>query len=168
MVESMNIFIEDQNIKSQVKAIQDDRGVVIKIDMKVIYKGGEADIIPASIPMLDSVVKLLHSFEYSVRVEGHTDDIPIRSDKFPSNWELSSSRAASVVRHFISKGIPAKRFVVEGYSSFHPMASNDTKEGRAENRRVEIVFRKEEIQKKISSEVNLEFEALQQEGLSIN
>ena len=88
IVDKMNMFIEDQNIKSQVKVIQDDeRGVVIKINVKVLYDIGKAEIKEGSIVLLSSIADLLHSFEYKVKVEGHTDDSPISSDQFPSNWE---------------------------------------------------------------------------------
>jgi chemotaxis protein MotB len=73
-------------------------------------------------------------------VEGHTDSIPISTEKFPSNWELSTTRASSIVRYFIAKSINPDRLKASGYADTKPIASNATPEGRAQNRRVEIVI----------------------------
>lgn len=73
-------------------------------------------------------------------MEGHTNSIPISTEKFPSNWELSTARASSIVRYFIAKGINPERLKVSGYADTKPIASNATPEGRAQNRRVEIVI----------------------------
>ncbi|OGI11408.1 MAG: hypothetical protein A2Y40_11040 [Candidatus Margulisbacteria bacterium GWF2_35_9] len=159
IVDKMNMFIEDQNIKSQVKVIQDDeRGVVIKINVKVLYDIGKAEIKEGSIVLLSSIADLLHSFEYKVKVEGHTDDSPISSDQFPSNWELSSARASSVLRFFVTRGIAPERMAAEGLAQYTPLTSNETIEGRAQNRRVEIVFRKEDIINKVTEKYENEKE----------
>ena len=77
---------------------------------------------------------------YDLRIEGHTDNVPIHTAEFDSNWELSSARATRIARLFLDmKAIPADRLSAAGYAEFHPVASNDTAEGRAENRRVDLV-----------------------------
>jgi chemotaxis protein MotB len=77
---------------------------------------------------------------HPIVVEGYTDDVPIHSSEFPSNWELSTARATTVVRYMISRGVAESRLGAAGYASLHPIISNATAAGRAVNRRVEIVF----------------------------
>ena len=77
---------------------------------------------------------------YRVVVEGHTDNMPIQTERFPSNWELSTGRAASVVRHFQGQGIDAARMRATGFADTRPIASNDTAQGRASNRHVEVIL----------------------------
>lgn len=166
--EKMNMFIEDQNIKSQVEVVIDERGLVIKIDSKVMYGLGEAKILPESYKLVSSIAKLLHQNNYKVRVEGHTDNLPISSEQFPSNWELSSGRATSVVRYLIREGIPPERLSAEGFAFYKPITSNATAEGRTLNRRIEIVFKKEDIIEEVLEKKAVEKseqEALKKEAL---
>jgi chemotaxis protein MotB len=95
--------------------------------------------------MLDEIVKALQAFsDYQISVEGHTDNIPIgsqRQDVWPTNWELSSVRAVAAVRYLESQGIASERLSASGLSYYRPLASNDTEEGRAQNRRIEIILK---------------------------
>ncbi|MFQ5717156.1 MAG: flagellar motor protein MotB [Nitrospinales bacterium] len=78
-----------------------------------------------------------------MNIQGHTDDVPVATERFPTNWELSAARATAVLRFFIDKGIEPKRLTATGYADIFPLFSNDTEQGRAQNRRVEFVLEKE-------------------------
>ncbi len=84
---------------------------------------------------------MFRKFPAEVRVEGHTDDVPIHTARFPSNWDLSAARAVAVARYFQSAGLPADRLAATGYGENRPVATNDTPEGRTANRRVEILLK---------------------------
>ncbi len=119
------------------------RGVKITFPDNVLFDPGEADIKTDANELLDYMADILSSGDFAeraVRVEGHTDNIPINTLQFPSNWELSTGRASRVVRYFTEdKGMNKLRFAPIGYGENRPVASNDTAEGRAMNRRVDIV-----------------------------
>ena len=92
---------------------------------------------------------ILEQFPYKVRIEGHTDNTPINTEKYPSNWELSTARACQVVRYFIEQGIPPERISAEGFAQYRPIATNKTRKGRAQNRRVEIVYVREAMEEEL-------------------
>ena len=118
------------------------RGLVIRLlTDKVLFDSGEATIKPAGKPLLKKVSSLLQvDHDHPINVEGYTDNVPIHSPIFPTNWELSTARAASVVRLLITDDVPATRLGAVGYAQLHPIASNDSADGRSKNRRVEIVL----------------------------
>lgn len=116
------------------------RGVVLDISASSLFKTGEAILQPESLPVLLEVAKVLSKEELPIEVEGHTDDIPISTLQFPSNWELSSARASSVVRRLIENGVAETHLSVVGLASTHPLVPNDTPENRARNRRVTITI----------------------------
>jgi hypothetical protein len=91
-------------------------------------------------PILDRISDLVPRINYRVDVQGHTDSIPISTTAFPSNWELSAARAGRAVRYLVEKGAPAERFRAIGLAETRPVASNETSDGRANNRRVEFLF----------------------------
>lgn len=125
--------------QNQVSVSQTRRGVEIDISASTLFGTGEATLQPAALAVLRQVAGVLVREEFSIEVEGHTDDIPIATAQFPSNWELSSARASSVARLLGDGGVPARRLAVVGRASNQPMASNGTAEGRAKNRRVTII-----------------------------
>jgi chemotaxis protein MotB len=119
------------------------KGVVMRLSDQVLFDVGVADISPEAIPLLEKVGAIIAGSSYEVRVEGHTDDVPIKTARYPSNWELSTARAVTVLRYFIETyGISGKRLAAEGFAEYHPMVPNDSTENRAKNRRVEIIFLK--------------------------
>jgi chemotaxis protein MotB len=122
----------------QMNVSQTGRGVELEINASALFNLGEADIQPEAKKTLSDAAKVLADNEYAIEVEGHTDNVPISTARFPSNWELSSARASSVVRLFIDRGITAKRLRAVGAADNRPVLSNDTAEGRARNRRVTI------------------------------
>jgi len=117
-------------------------GILLHIDSRLLFQAGAAGINPEAIPVLDKIAEILRSNQASVRIEGHTDNIPIHTAHYPSNWELSTARAVNVLRYFIeNKKINPARFSAVGYGPTRPIASNDTPQGRAKNRRVTILLK---------------------------
>lgn len=118
-----------------------EEGINVRIKGAYFFDPGSAILKRAALPFLDNIGRLMKQFPFKLKVEGHTDDIPISTLQFPSNWELSAVRATSVLRYFTEqKGIDPLRLTAIGYAENKPIASNDTPEGRADNRRVEFVF----------------------------
>lgn len=124
----------------QVEINSTKRGVVINISASSLFKTGEAEIQPGALDVLRQVAVVLKNEQLPIEVEGHTDDIPIKTAQFPSNWELSSARASSVVRMMIDNGVPGDRLAAVGLASNHPLVPNDTPEDRDRNRRVSITI----------------------------
>ena len=111
----------------------------VEINTSILYSSGNARLAPDAVPVLEELAKILTPFPNAVHVEGFTDDVPINTLTFPSNWELSAARAASVVTLFAKTGIDPARLAAIGYGEYRPVADNDTEEGRAKNRRVVVV-----------------------------
>ena len=115
-------------------------GLVISLREAGFFSSGSATPKPEPLPTLRQIAASLGRTPYDLRIEGHTDNIPIHTAEFDSNWELSSARATRIARIFIDmKAIPPQRISAAGYSEYHPVAGNDTAEGRGENRRVDLV-----------------------------
>ena len=115
-------------------------GLVISLREAGFFNTGSADPKPGSLGTLRAIGERLGRTPFDVRVEGHTDNVPIHNAQFASNWELSAARATRIAELFIQmKAIPPERLSAAGYAQYHPVASNDTPEGRAENRRVDLV-----------------------------
>ncbi|MCS7171750.1 MAG: OmpA family protein [Aquificaceae bacterium] len=115
-------------------------GVRLILQEKLLFESGSAEIKPETRPILDKLYEIIRELPNPVEVEGHTDNIPISTERFPSNWELSTARAGTIVRYFIARGINPERLKASGYADTRPLASNATPEGRSQNRRVEIVI----------------------------
>jgi chemotaxis protein MotB len=111
----------------------------IEINTDILFASGVSDFSPAAVTVLDKLADVLKPFPNPVRVEGHTDNRPIKTSAYPSNWELSAARAASVVHEFTKDGIDPLRLEIVGFGEFHPRQANDTAEGRNANRRVSIL-----------------------------
>ena len=124
----------------QVKVTQSSRGISVEINASVLFASGQAFLEGESVKVLKAVAEVLTEVDNHVQVEGYTDNAPINSALFPSNWELSSARASGVARLFVESGIPPDRVVVLGYAENKAVDTNDTPEGRARNRRVTIMI----------------------------
>jgi chemotaxis protein MotB len=124
----------------QVSVSQTSRGVELEIKASVLFDQGDAELHSASVHTLSEVADVLGAGDQAIEIEGHTDDVPIKTPRFPSNWELSSARASSVARLFVEHGIAATRLTVVGSAATHPVAPNDTPEGRARNRRMTVTL----------------------------
>lgn len=126
--------------QGKVRVTQTDRGVTVEINASVLFAPGQAKLTDASSEALRAVAEILKDDNHELRVEGHTDSVPINTVVFPSNWELSAVRAGSVVRLFIDNGIEENRLAAVGYGATRPVAGNDTAEGRVRNRRVTVMI----------------------------
>jgi chemotaxis protein MotB len=115
----------------------------IEINTDILFPSGAGEFAPTAEPVLDKLAEVLKPFPNPIRVEGHTDNRPIRTASFPSNWELSAARAASVVHQFTRQGIDPLRLEIVGFGEFHPRQPNDTSEGRNANRRVVVLVLEE-------------------------
>ncbi|MGB9670419.1 MAG: OmpA/MotB family protein [Halothiobacillaceae bacterium] len=112
----------------------------LQIPDNILFAPGAAELDGKGVPILDRIAELLKSSHYAISIEGHTDNLPIRTPRFPSNWELSASRAAAVLRYLIERGVEPTRMRAIGYADTRPIAANDTPESRAKNRRVTLVL----------------------------
>lgn len=125
----------------EVSIEKTERGFKAVLKGDVLFASGTADIAPELYPYMDELISILAESDYFVRIEGHTDTVPIATARYPSNWELSTDRAVSFIRYFQERGgIDARRLEAVGFGEFRPVAANDTAEGRAKNRRVECYF----------------------------
>ncbi len=129
----------------EVSVTETEDGVVITMSDLLIFSQGGTNLSAKGRNILKKVAAVLSKLAYHVKIKGHTDSSPISSTMFPSNWELSSVRASTVVRLLVANGVPPQYVSAEGYANFHPVATNDTARGRALNRRVEIVYERDSI-----------------------
>lgn len=136
LLEAMGPLVKE----GKVRVTQSRRGVTIEINANVLFRPGEADLQPDSLGVLRAVATTLAREPFNLEITGHTDNVPISSPQFPSNWELSAVRASSVVRLFADSGIDPMRLYAIGREASQPVATNATAEGRARNRRVELMI----------------------------
>ena len=126
--------------EGKVRVTQSRRGVSIEINANVLFAAGQAELAPQSLTVLRAVAEHLRKEPFNLEITGHTDNIPISNSIFASNWELSAVRASSVVRLLADNGIAPKRLYAIGREASQPIADNNTAEGRARNRRVELMI----------------------------
>jgi chemotaxis protein MotB len=126
--------------KNNITVARESRGLIIRMSDSMVFAPGRADLLPQNLELLNRIAAVLAEIPNQIIVEGHTDNVPIRTPQFPTNWELSVARATTIVRYFVEqRAIDAERISVGGYGEFRPIAWNDTPEGRGKNRRVDIV-----------------------------
>jgi chemotaxis protein MotB len=132
--------VKKEGLEDAVKVKVTESGIAVKLSDPIGFDLGESEIKPELIPTLKNICEIVNSLPTTqIRVEGHTDDLPIRSYKFPSNWELSSSRALNVVKFMASDGrIEPSRLSAIGYGEYRPLVPNTSDENRKMNRRIEI------------------------------
>ena len=123
-----------------IKVTQNKFWVVIEMNTSILFSSGSAELELEAYSLLKKLAKVIKSLPNHVDVEGHTDNLPIRNEIFPSNWELSASRAASVVHLFSQQGVSPTRLAAIGYGQYRPSVKNDSVKGRRQNRRVRIVI----------------------------
>jgi chemotaxis protein MotB len=141
VTESAGELATQMGLSDQVSVGMKKEGLVITISGSLLFDAGKADVRPEAVDVLARLASIIEPAAGEIRIEGHSDNIPIATAEYPSNWELSSRRAASVLRYFTeTMGLPAERFQVAGYAEFRPIVPNDTRENRAKNRRVEIIL----------------------------
>lgn len=125
--------------QGKVRVVETSRGVTIEINDSVLFPPGAALLQPASVRAMRAVAEVIAATDFPVTIEGHTDNVPIKTPQFPSNWELSAVRATTVLRLFADAGVSPERLTAIGYGDQRPVESNATTEGRARNRRVTIL-----------------------------
>ncbi len=137
----LNRLIEKYHYNNSIRLEENKRGVTIHILDDVLFSSGNADLTASSKIVLHRLATLLKELPNDIRVEGHTDDVPINTSSFPSNWHLSVARALNTAYDLIkTEGLNPEKVSIVGYSEYKPIASNDTPEGRALNRRVDLVI----------------------------
>jgi chemotaxis protein MotB len=143
MMNAINEFIEDQQQSDNIIVYSKAGKITIQVRGKILFKSGDVEFNKAAMPILDEITDIILTYpEYHVNIKGHTDDIPISTPRFPSNWELSAVRATTVLKHLISGGVDPLRLTATGYADVFPIVPNDNPENRATNRRVEFVLEK--------------------------
>lgn len=132
------------NLESQVMVFEDGEKITIRIDGHSLFESGEAEILYSAEPIYETLLGIFNRYpDYNINIKGHTDNIPINTVRFPSNWELSAIRATTTLRYFLENGIPPERMTATGYADSIPLMRNDTEEHRAVNRRVEFVLQRD-------------------------
>jgi chemotaxis protein MotB len=143
MLESLNEAISDKNQSDNILVYAKDGKITIQVRGAVLFSSGSAEFNGIAKPILDEIVNIIQSYpEYGANIKGHTDDVPIETTQFPSNWELSAVRATTVLKYLIAAGVDPHRLTATGYGELLPLVPNDTAEHRATNRRVEFVLEK--------------------------
>ena len=141
----INDFTDTYGYDQDVSIVLSDEGLEMRLSNAALFRLGSADLSTQIYPLLDKIGQLISGSAYAVRIEGHTDNLPIHTRKFPSNWELSTQRAVNVLRFFVEKcHIPAQRISAVGFGEYQPLHDNTTADHRAQNRRVEIILLREE------------------------
>ena len=148
VVDATEIMQNLKEMRDATKAAQAEESVEDRIVLRVpglnLFKKKSAKLTPEARPVLNEIVKIIKTKgkNHKIFIQGHTDDVPIHTAKFESNWELSAVRATAVLRHFYDKGIDPEKLTATGYADTFPMVPNNTKEGRAKNARIEFVLEK--------------------------
>jgi chemotaxis protein MotB len=139
---------EEFDLQEEINLALTREGLVMRLAEHTLFDLGAAEISAEALPLLEKIGAIISKTAYKIRIEGHTDNLPIHTELFPSNWELSTARAVNVLRYFIKKHrIDPQRMAAEGFSEFQPLVANDSNENRAKNRRVEIIFIRQEHRK---------------------
>lgn len=134
-------FIDEYNVSNNIRLIENERGITISIMDNILFASGKAVLSEQSKPILNKMAQLLKTLPNDIRIEGHTDNVPISTPDFPSNWHLSIARATNTAYFLMNDlGLNQERVAVVGNSEFKPLAENDRAESRALNRRVDIVI----------------------------
>ncbi|HOX26431.1 MAG TPA: OmpA family protein [Candidatus Krumholzibacteria bacterium] len=144
-VRELETTLLDRGVSGDVQVEVLGDGILFRLEAPVLFAAGRADLQPASHDVLESLAGFLQKFPGEIRIEGHSDNVPILTDRFPSNWELSAARAGAVARYFQGYGLQPTRLAATGYGEHRPLAGNDDAEGRARNRRVEIFLKVDRI-----------------------
>jgi chemotaxis protein MotB len=149
VTEKFTQLINDQ----MIQVSSNELWLQIELKDSILFSSGSADTSEQAQKIFDEIAGILQGYSNPVQVEGFTDNIPIKSVKYPTNWELSTARASAIVKYLASKGVAPERLSAVGYGEYQPVAANDTEQGRAQNRRVTIMVAKRKMDRpKISVE----------------
>jgi len=134
-------YIKENKLENRIRFFLTERGLVISVVDTILFDSGKADLTLQAQQLLDRIAALLQATPNHIRIEGHTDNVPIHNARFPSNWELSSTRATQVLSYFIyHHQFPPSKLSISAYGEYRPIAPNNTSQNRAMNRRVDIVL----------------------------
>jgi chemotaxis protein MotB len=141
LIERLEQVVSENGYGAAIKLIQNERGITVSILDDILFASGKADLTTGPKNVLNKLSNVIRTIPNDLRIEGHTDNVPINSNTYPSNWHLSVARATNTAYYLMTEeGIPQGRVSIVGYSEYKPVAPNDTPEGRAQNRRVDIVI----------------------------
>ena len=144
LYQRIKTFVKENRLEGQLALLKGEYEIVIRFRDHALFDSGQADIREDALEVLIGIAQILVAHDQdiaAVRVEGHTDNVPINTPQFPSNWELSTGRAVGVLRLFAEeKGFEPRKLSAVGYGEYHPIAENDTPENRSRNRRVDILI----------------------------
>lgn len=133
--------LSEADLLDEVSFEMSQRGLAMRFTDRVLFESGRAELKPEARDILDLLAPTLSDLPNHIRVEGHTDDVPIETDRFPSNWELSTARSTNVLRYLLKTGqLPPDEISAAGYGEFRPVTDNETEDGRSQNRRVDVVL----------------------------
>lgn len=139
--QEISALVKKEDLTTSLQIGKSANGIVISVGDQVLFGPGNAELTQDAKVILSKIAKVLASVDYPMEVSGHTDNIPVKSKVFDSNWELSTARACSVVKYLIDfANIDPKRLVAKGYSAYKPLVPNISKANRAKNRRIEILI----------------------------
>ena len=144
---SIEAYLMKSGAQDKVTVSINQRGLVVSLKESGFFDSGSANLKHASYPLLNDVIESLSSYSNGIRVEGHTDNVPISSSAFPSNWELSTARATHVLQYMMKQEFDPSQLSAAGYGEYRPVADNGTDDGRRKNRRVDIVLLSEESER---------------------
>lgn len=140
-MESLRQLGVNPGMLNDFSVVRTEDGFKAVVPDPVLFASGDASLGEGVYPILEGIIKIAERERLLIQVEGHTDNLPIHTAKFPSNWELSTMRAVNILRYLQQRGIPPGRLTAIGFAEYRPAAGNDTPEGRQKNRRIEILFR---------------------------
>jgi len=133
--------IRDYKYDDFIKLEENERGITIHILDEILFPSGSAELNKGSLTVMKHIASVIKALPNDIRIEGHTDNVPISKPNYPSNWHLSVARALNTAYYLINnENLPSDKVSIVGYSEYKPIASNETEEGRSMNRRVDIVI----------------------------
>ncbi|WP_418790993.1 OmpA/MotB family protein [Phosphitispora sp. TUW77] len=142
-LEKLKKYIKEKGLEGQVEVGQEERGLVISLKEALLFSIGSADLTPEARKVVADVGQVLIKMPNNIRIEGHTCNLPINTSRYPSNWELSTTRATNVVRYLVTQvGLKPEVLSATGYGEFRPIVANTSEQNRVKNRRVDIVVLK--------------------------
>lgn len=145
LFDTLTKFARSSQQKKNISTRILDGKIIVSIKGKALFNSGSAALNTTSISIFDEIIQILYDYpEYNINIKGHTDNIPISTAIFPSNWELSAVRATTVLKYLVIKGVLPQRLTATGYGDVMPLVPNNSEENRAQNRRVEFVLEKKE------------------------
>jgi len=147
--EQLEHFVAQYELTNTLDVSLDQKGVTLSIQDVVLFKPGSPWVTKDSEWVVIALGKIVNVIDIPLVVEGHTDNIPIKTSQYPSNWELSAVRAAGIARMLVEQGFDPASIYIEGYGEYRPIESNDTREGRSTNRRVDLLYTRDNVREKI-------------------